>query len=71
MRTETHTKTITVEALAALGAEQLAYVKPDRIDGQTVYFVYAADGQHLGGFAGRDVAFAACRQHDLEPVSVH
>ena len=71
MRTQTEAKSITVEALAALGAEQLAYVKSDQVDGQTVYFVHAADGQRLGGFAARDVAFAACRQHDLEPVSVH
>jgi len=62
---------ITPEAFAVLGAEDVAYIKPEAIDGQTVYVVYRADGQQLGGFAARDVAFAACRQNELEPVSVH
>lgn len=71
MQVQPYSKSISVEALAALGTEEIAYVKPDRVDGQIVYFVFSASGEQLGGFAGRDVAFAACRQHELEPVSVH
>jgi hypothetical protein len=71
MQVETFAKSISIEALAALGAEEIAYVKPQRVDGETVYFVFAADGRELGGFGGREVAFAACRQNDLEPLSVH
>lgn len=71
MDTQRTANTVTVEALAIMGAEQLAYVKPERAAGQTIYVVYGATGEKLGGFSGREVAFAACRQNDLEPVSVH
>ena len=71
MQTDLTSRELTVEALAVLGSEQLAYVRPQLIDGQTIHVVYAADGRQIGGFPSRDVAFAACRQHDLEPLSVH
>ncbi|MDP6344328.1 MAG: DUF1150 family protein [Alphaproteobacteria bacterium] len=61
----------TVEALAMLGADELAYVKQQQADGQVIHVIHAANGKELGGFASREVAFAACRQHGLEPVSVH
>jgi hypothetical protein len=32
---------------------------------------YAADGTRLGLMPTRELAFAALKQHDLEPVSVH
>jgi hypothetical protein len=63
--------TVTIEALAALGAEQLAYIKPEVIDGQTLYLIYDALGERIGGYQDKDVAFAACRQQELEPLSVH
>ncbi|HZD24721.1 MAG TPA: DUF1150 family protein [Alphaproteobacteria bacterium] len=72
MRTQwQQSRDISQEALAALGTNDIAYVKPEHHDGQTIHVVYSADGQQIGGFEGRDVAFAACRQHELEPVSVH
>ncbi|MEE8532323.1 MAG: DUF1150 family protein, partial [Alphaproteobacteria bacterium] len=33
--------------------------------------IHAADGTVLGVTVDRDTAFAAARQNDLEPVSVH
>ena len=62
---------ITPEALIMLGVEQIAYVKKLKVNDHSVYTVHAADGKELGGFSDRDVALAACIQHDLEPVSVH
>ena len=56
---------------AAWGAEQVAYIKPIKIDGGTVYGVFAADGQQLGLMDTPDVARAAVIQNNLEPVSVH
>ena len=62
---------ITPQALTMLGVEQIAYIKKMKVNNQSVYTVHAADGKELGGFSDRDVALAACIQHDLEPVSVH
>lgn len=55
----------------SLGLEDLAYVKTVMIEGQPLYAIHAADGTPLTVIKGRDVAFAAIRQHDMEPMSVH
>ena len=62
---------MTSRAFLALGSMHVAYIKPVTIDGSTAYAIHAADGQELGVFGERDVAFVAARQNDLEPVSVH
>ena len=62
---------LTEEQLALLGITDIAYVKPVLNDGETVFAIHAADGRQIGVMADRDVAFAAVRQNDLEPVSVH
>ncbi len=54
-----------------LGLEQLAYVKPVTLDGKEIFAVYAADGTEIAVMANREIACAAVRQHDLEPLSVH
>ena len=56
---------------AEWGAEQMAYIKPIKINGGTFYGVFAANGQQLGLMDTPDVARAAVIQNDLEPVSVH
>jgi hypothetical protein len=62
---------LTPDAMAALGAEQIAYVRPVIVDGQPLFSVHAADGTQIALFANRDVAMAACVQNELEPLSVH
>lgn len=62
---------LTAQDFRALGLEQLAYVKPVTVDGETAYAVHAADGTEIAVMADRTVACAAIRQHDLEPLSVH
>ncbi|MDR3450604.1 MAG: DUF1150 family protein [Alphaproteobacteria bacterium] len=57
--------------LGNYGIETLAYIKPVTVDGQKFYSIHAADGTPLTVLAERDTAFAAVRQHDLEPASVH
>ena len=49
----------------------VAYVKAVTIEGVRAYAIYLADGTQLALAPSRDVAFAAVRQHELEPVSVH
>jgi hypothetical protein len=59
------------DQFAALGVDRVAYVRPAVVDGQTVYTIHNADGNEMGMMAERDVAFAAVKQHNMEPVSVH
>jgi hypothetical protein len=59
------------EAFAALGVQQIAYVKPIVREGETVFEVHAADGTAVALLESLDVAAAAVRQHGLEPLRVH
>ena len=61
----------TARDFEALGLGQLAYVKPVKVDGRTAFAVHAADGTEIAVMPDREVARAAIRQYDLEPVSVH
>ena len=56
---------------AALGMQDVAYIVPVAKDGATIYVIHTADGKSVGEAASRDLAFAAIRQHGLEPVSAH
>jgi hypothetical protein len=56
---------------AAIGLHHVAYVRTVDVQGATGYGVFAADGTPLTVLPGRDVAMAAIRQNDMEPVSVH
>ena len=56
---------------ADFGLNDTAYVKRATVEGQRVWAIHAADGTPLTTLATRDTAFAAVRQHALEPVSVH
>ena len=64
-------RSMSARELYALGMPQLAYVKRVSENGSDAYAVFAADGTPLGAMATRELAFAALKQHDLEPVSVH
>ena len=64
-------QTIDSADFVALGLNDIAYVKPAIVEGKQAYAVHAADGTQMALFAERDVAFAAVRRHDMEPVSVH
>ena len=56
---------------ALVGMQQLAYIKPTVIEGVTGFSIHAADGTQIGMAPSRDIAFAAVKQHELEPVSLH
>ncbi len=56
---------------ALIGMQQLAYVKPAIVNGVTGFSIHAADGTQIGMAPSRDIAFAAVKQHELEPVSLH
>ena len=67
----TNLREMTPAAMAALGAQQLAYVRPVQVDGQPLFSVHAADGTQIALFGDRATAMAACVQNELEPLSVH
>jgi hypothetical protein len=56
---------------ALWGLPEIAYVKRTVTEGEDGWSIHAADGTQMGLAPNRDVAFAAVRQHELEPVSVH
>lgn len=64
-------KQLTPEAMALLGAPDLAYIKPLVWQGHPVYAICAADGTQVTIVSTREMAFIVARQHDLDPVSVH
>ena len=64
-------KDLSEEAFAALGTPHTAYIKEIVVDGSAGYAICGADGSQMAVVADREVAFAAARQHDMYPVSVH
>lgn len=62
---------LSAREFAHLGMSDIAYVKRVVVDNEPVYELHAADGTPIGVVRDRETAFAALRQHDLEPVSVH
>jgi hypothetical protein len=71
MYTLENLRQISTRDLAALGLQDVAYVKQVTVDGKTAFAIHAADGTPIAVLADREIAFIAVRQHDLEPVSVH
>jgi hypothetical protein len=57
--------------LAMLGMQDMAFIKSVSGEDGITYAIHAADGTQMATMTDRDVAFAAVRQHGLEPVSVH
>ena len=62
---------MSAHALAAFGVQDLAFITPVSVNDEVGYAIHAADGTQMALVGDRDVAFAAVRQHGLEPVSVH
>ena len=62
---------ITPQDFAAMGMQQVAYVRPAMVNGIMAFTIHAADGTQIGMAPNRDIAFAAVIQHELEPVSLH
>ena len=64
---------MSAEAFAALGVQGVAYVRrlvetvPGESAPRAIYAIFAADGERIGTAPDRDLAFAAIRQHELEP----
>lgn len=64
-------KQLPAQEFIALGLQNLAYLKPVTVNDHLAFSVHAADGTPMAVIDNRDLAEAAVRQHELEPVSVH
>jgi len=64
-------RSISPEDFALLGMQDVAYVKRVTVDDETAFGIFAADGTQVALLPDRAVAFAAVRQHEMQPVSVH
>ena len=64
-------KQLSVQDFAQLGLPSLAYVRRVVVNDEVRFAIHAADGSSMGLAPDIDVAFAAVRQHDMEPRSVH
>ncbi|MFP6770824.1 MAG: DUF1150 family protein [Alphaproteobacteria bacterium] len=64
-------RNLSSEGLALLGADQLAYIRPHLVKGQTIYVVHGANGRELAGFDNYAAAMAACYEHELEAVPLN
>ena len=71
MNTPQYLPVMSARDLAILCLQDVAYVTRVVVDGKRVYSIHAADGTMIDVMDDRDLAFAAARQYDLEPVSVH
>jgi len=56
---------------AMWGMPEVAFIKRVVVSEAEGWSIHAADGTQMGLAPSRDLAFAAVRQHDLEPLSVH
>jgi hypothetical protein len=64
-------RNITTQDLAALGVQDIAYVKSVLHQGEPAFAVHAADGTLVAMTATRIAAEVLVRNSELEPVSVH
>ncbi len=64
-------RTMSRDDLAALGLNNVAYVRAGVNDGMPGFVIHAADGHSVGFAPSLPMARQMIRQNDLEPVSVH
>ncbi|NCC20960.1 MAG: DUF1150 family protein [Alphaproteobacteria bacterium] len=63
-------KNLSARDFLSFGVQQIAYVRPVRVDEKTAWSVHAADGTPLTVLDSLDIAEALIRHNELEPVTV-
>ena len=63
-------RSLSKEGLAMLGADQLAYIRFHKLNGETIYVVHGANGQELAEFDNYAAAMTACFENELAAVSL-
>ncbi len=62
---------LSVDELATLGMEEIAFVKPVMTDKGPAFSIHAADGTPMAIASDSVLAQAAIIQHDMRPSLVH
>ena len=62
---------MTPEAFAALGLEQVAYVRPVTTAGGVMFGVFSASGERVAVMADSASAIGAILQHEMVPATIH
>ena len=57
--------------LAHLGLAEVAYIRKTVVNDQPVWSIHSAAGHPLGAAQSFEQAWAAVKQHDLEPLRVN
>ena len=60
-----------IDETAFIAMPDVAYVLPVEEDGWIYYTIHDEDGLPIAVAPSRDLAFAAIRQHGMEPVDAH
>lgn len=64
-------RNLSARDFAALGADEVAYLRPVVMNGTLAFAIHAADGTPIGAAPSAQLAAAAIRQHEMEPALVH
>ena len=64
-------RNLSAQDFAALGAQDVAYLRPVILIGARAFAIHAADGTPIGAAPSAQLAAAAIRQHEMEPALVH
>ena len=64
-------RSLSAQDFAALGAQDVAYLRPVVLNGARAFAIHAADGTPIGTAPSAQLAAAAIRQHEMEPALVH
>ncbi len=62
---------LSAQDFLAFGLNDIAYVRSVEGPEDKQVGIFAADGTQMATVPSRELAFAAIRQHEMEPLSVH
>jgi hypothetical protein len=64
-------KNISLRDFLNFGVQQIAYIRPVRVENKVAYAIHAADGTPLSVMESMDTAIIVVRHNELEPATVH
>jgi hypothetical protein len=67
----THAVASTPVDFARLGITQMAYIRETVVNDMPMWGIFSAAGDPLGAAGSFDQAWAAVREHNLQPMRVH
>ena len=64
-------RNLSVQDFLNFGLQQVAYIKPVKVENREAYAIHAADGSVLSVLDSIDHAKVVVRHNELEPVTIH